>query len=142
MKRGGPRIEVAVKALVVRRGRVLLLKRRRDARPAPGGWDTPGGRLEFGESLEEALQREVREELGPSVSLNVRQVLNAWTFEKDRRTQLVGITFLCDLAGRPQLPDDSEHVSFEWIPAARALRDPAIGDSLRRTIAAAARRRR
>lgn len=133
--------EVAVKALIVRRGRVLLLKRGPTATPAPGGWDTPGGRVEFGETLDQALQREIREELGTSASVRVRHVLNAWTFVKNRRTHLIGITFVCDLRGAAEVRDHSEHTSFEWIPISRALRDPAVGESLRDTLASYTRTR-
>jgi 8-oxo-dGTP diphosphatase len=134
MKNAKRRFQVAVKALIVRRGRVLLLKRGLTASPAPGGWDTPGGRVEFGETLDQALQREIREELGTSTTVRVRHVLNAWTFLKSRRTHLVGITFVCDLDGRIDLPDDSEHAEYAWIPIARATRDPGIGESLRSTL--------
>jgi 8-oxo-dGTP diphosphatase len=132
------RIEVAVKALIVRRGRLLLLRRHPGARPAPGGWDTPGGRLRFGETLEAALRREVREELGGAVSLDIRQVLNAWTFAKDRRTQLVGITFLCGLRGQPEAAD-LEHTSLQWMAPSRALTEPDVSEALRETIRACQR---
>lgn len=43
-------------------GRVLLARRSPGARDEPGTWDTGAGALEHGESLEEAVTREVREE--------------------------------------------------------------------------------
>jgi ADP-ribose pyrophosphatase YjhB (NUDIX family) len=43
-------------------GRVLLVKRGRP--PAEGLWSVPGGKVELGESLEEACVREMREETG------------------------------------------------------------------------------
>eukprot|EP00434_Breviolum_minutum_P028755 symbB.v1.2.025436.t1/scaffold2464.1/size78649/3 len=45
-------------------GRVLLLKRSSSARTAPGTWARPGGAVNFGESCEAALAREIREETG------------------------------------------------------------------------------
>ncbi|AWT34766.1 DNA mismatch repair protein MutT [Deinococcus arenae] len=45
------------------RGEAVLLQRRRDT----GGWGTPGGLCEPGESLEDTLRREVHEETGLSV---------------------------------------------------------------------------
>lgn len=44
-------------------GRVLLQKRSAKCRDEQGMWDTGGGALEFGESFEECIQREVQEEL-------------------------------------------------------------------------------
>ena len=50
---------VSVKAVVEVGGRVPLLRNER------AEWELPGGRLEAGEELEAAVEREVREELGP-----------------------------------------------------------------------------
>lgn len=53
-----------VVAAVVRRGDAILVTRRRDEPGAPGQWEFPGGKVEPGEREEEALAREIREELG------------------------------------------------------------------------------
>jgi len=51
---------VGVGAAVIREGRVLLVKRGQE--PALGQWTLPGGVVELGESLEEAVKREIWEE--------------------------------------------------------------------------------
>lgn len=48
-------------------GRVLLVKRRRA--PEVGHWGFPGGKVEFGETLVEAVAREIREELGVTIAV-------------------------------------------------------------------------
>lgn len=48
-------------------GRVVLQKRGQHTRDEQGRWDFPGGALEFGETVEEGLRREVREEIGVEV---------------------------------------------------------------------------
>ncbi|MFY9588388.1 MAG: NUDIX hydrolase [Actinomycetota bacterium] len=59
---------IAVGAIVVDKGALLLVKR--DREPARGEWSLPGGRVEVGETLREALVREVREETGIDVDVD------------------------------------------------------------------------
>jgi mutator protein MutT len=57
----------AVGAIVLEKGEVLLV--RRDHAPALGQWSLPGGRVEWGETLREAVGREVREETGIEIDV-------------------------------------------------------------------------
>jgi 8-oxo-dGTP diphosphatase len=57
-----PRPEVCVGAIVVRDESLLLVRRGRG--PAAGEWSVPGGRVEAGETLAEAVVRELEEETG------------------------------------------------------------------------------
>lgn len=58
---------IAVGAICVRDGQLLLIRRRHA--PARGRWSLPGGRVEIGELLADALKREVREETGLEISV-------------------------------------------------------------------------
>lgn len=53
---------LAIGGVVIHQGRVLLV--RRDQPPAYGQWAIPGGGVELGEPLAEAVQREIKEETG------------------------------------------------------------------------------
>lgn len=64
---GQARIARCVAGAIVRGGRVLLVKRSPQAWNYPDVWDLFGGHVEEGESLDEALRREAREELGVEV---------------------------------------------------------------------------
>jgi ADP-ribose pyrophosphatase len=64
-----------VGAVVFRENKVLLVKRNKP--PGKGLWAIPGGRLELGETLQEAAEREVREETG----VIIRARNPAYTFE-------------------------------------------------------------
>ena len=56
------RVDVVV-AVIALGGRLLLTQRRRDV-SSPWTWESPGGKVESGETAEAALARELREELG------------------------------------------------------------------------------
>lgn len=58
---------VGVGAVVVRNGHVLL--ERRGQPPAQGSWSLPGGLVDGGETLHDAIRREVREECGIEVEV-------------------------------------------------------------------------
>jgi 8-oxo-dGTP diphosphatase len=58
---------VAACALLDHEGRVLLAKRP-EGRPLAGLWEFPGGKVEAGERPEDALIRELREELGVAIA--------------------------------------------------------------------------
>ncbi len=75
------------------RGRVLLLKHR--FRPG-AGWGMPGGFMEEGEQPDEAVRRELREEIG----LEVEQLRLVTTRDFERPKQ-VEIVFRCQAVGNP-----------------------------------------
>jgi 8-oxo-dGTP diphosphatase len=61
------RPQIAVSAAIFRDGKVLLTRRARS--PAKGFYSLPGGRVEFGESLHQALGREIEEETGLNIDI-------------------------------------------------------------------------
>lgn len=56
-------------AAVIWNDRRQLLLIRRTKEPRKGQWSLPGGKVEFGENIEDALRREIREETGLEVAL-------------------------------------------------------------------------
>jgi len=63
---------VGVSALVIQKEKVLLIKRGKE--PDKGRWSIPGGVIETGETIENALNREVFEECG--VKIRVKKLLD------------------------------------------------------------------
>jgi ADP-ribose pyrophosphatase YjhB (NUDIX family) len=80
MLRGGRRL-TAIVACVDDAGRVLLVRQR--GGPFSGAWLLPGGGVDAGETLEDAVRRETREETGCELT-HLRHVV---AYEVDERTQ-------------------------------------------------------
>ena len=99
----------AVGAVVVHDGAVLLVRRGRE--PSRGVWAVPGGRVELGETLAEATEREVREETG----VRVRAGEPIWSFDSVIRDEAGRVAFhyvIVDLRaeyveGEPHARDDA-----------------------------------
>jgi 8-oxo-dGTP diphosphatase len=58
---------ITVVAAIIRRTNKILITRRFDDVHLPGYWEFPGGKVEANESLESALEREIREELAVKI---------------------------------------------------------------------------
>lgn len=70
MKKGVDYIGIAVGAMVFnQKGELFLSKRGKNARNERGYWEVPGGSVEFGEKLENAIKREMKEEYGVDIEL-------------------------------------------------------------------------
>jgi mutator protein MutT len=70
LRRGIDYIGVGVGAIIVdAQGRLFLARRGRQAKNERGLWEFPGGSVEFGETLAEALRREIREEYGIEIAV-------------------------------------------------------------------------
>jgi NAD+ diphosphatase len=93
--------------VLVRRGTELLLIR--NAAWSPGRFSLVAGFLDFGESLEECVQREVHEEAGIEVT-NIHYVgSQCWPFPSQ---EMIG--FLADYASGDVRPDGVEVVEAHW----------------------------
>jgi 8-oxo-dGTP diphosphatase len=64
----GPALRFVAAALIIREGQVLIGQRRPD-QPMASMWEFPGGKIEAGETAQQALVRELSEELGIRASI-------------------------------------------------------------------------
>lgn len=76
MRKGRDYIGVAVGAIIFNdKGAVFLSKRSKNTKNERGCWEFPGGSIEFGELMVEAVKREIREEYG--IDIDILQQLPA-----------------------------------------------------------------
>jgi O-acetyl-ADP-ribose deacetylase (regulator of RNase III)/ADP-ribose pyrophosphatase YjhB (NUDIX family) len=72
----------------------------------PFGWALPGGFLDYGESLEEAVRRELKEEAGVELE-NLRQFHTYSRADRDPRFHTVTVVFVAKAIGTPHAGDDA-----------------------------------
>lgn len=116
-------VEFAQKAIITRKGELLMVHKSEEHPFHPGMWDLPGGRLGQGETLDEAICREVREEIGVDVIPSSRP-LSMWKWEigdSGECAAIVVVTRLCTITSDidPHLTDNAvrEHiVELKWVP--------------------------
>lgn len=106
--RPGP--TVAVGAVVVEDGSLLMIRRGRE--PSRGKWSLPGGRVERGESLADALAREVREETG--LDIEVGDLLGVLEVTGDHH--FVILDYRAAVAGGAEPTPGGDADDARWVP--------------------------
>lgn len=119
--------------------RVLLGRRSRFKASYADCWDAPGGHVEPGETLEQALVREMREELG--IELRAWTPLGIIDFEEDGRTVPCRVYAGTAWDGVPHIACD-EHEELRWVApdgvaALPKLASPSYPAFARRAVLAA-----
>jgi len=107
---------IEVVAAVIERDGKLLITRRPEGSHLSGLWEFPGGKPQPGETFEQALRREIDEELGAEVSVGERIETIEWQYP-DKRVRLV--FFRCDVRGEPRPLEGQE---MAWVTPADLAR--------------------
>ena len=116
-------IRVRVAAVILDpQGRLLLARHQRDGQDY---WLLPGGGLEFGETLEEALRRELLEECRLKIKVS-RPILMSESIPPDKHRHVLNICFLAEIeSGSAELGEPGserlKEVAFKTLDEARAL---------------------
>jgi len=109
---------MGVGGVIVDRGRTVLI--RRGTEPLLGEWSIPGGTIEIGETIEEAVRRELREETG--LEVRVLELIELFdriypqdgaADKKKPRFHFVIADYLCELVGgEPRAGSDVTDFAF------------------------------
>ncbi len=115
-----PKVGVGFGTILLKDGRILLGRRHEDPEKADsemhgeGTWTIPGGKLDFGEGLEDGAYRETLEETG--IKLN-KEKIKLISLSNDRVTDAHFITlgFICDdFEGEAKVMEPDEITEWQW----------------------------
>lgn len=126
------RFHITVKAIVIYRQKILILKRVRPSSDGLGYWELPGGGLEYGETPHEALIRELKEE----TNLDIKIIKPIYTFTAIRPDyQTVGIGFLT-IPTNDHVKLSEEHTDYQFVSSDKLLNyvDQKIYDDIITTL--------
>ncbi len=98
------------------KGEMLLGLRSSNSRNEAGKWSAPGGCVEFGETLENAVIRETREEFG--IGIEIVKLLKLHNhFLPGEKQHWVNPLFEAKLVkGEPKIMEPGKILKFEWFP--------------------------
>ncbi|MCI1269658.1 MAG: NUDIX domain-containing protein [Ruminococcus sp.] len=105
-------IITAVKGIIYCKGRLLIVKRSEEDTSGSGDWEFPGGKIDFGESPENALKREVYEETG--LDVRICDIAYADTFMTSPVKQVIIICYFC-ITDTDCIELSAEHCDYKWV---------------------------
>jgi len=104
---------ISVKAMIINKGKLLVLKRDPKDVQKPGIWEPPGGRIELGEDPFIGLKRECFEEI--NIHIEIQQVLNVRHFTRTDGQKITMLLFYCTTKEN-DIKLSSEHTDYKWLP--------------------------
>jgi 8-oxo-dGTP diphosphatase len=127
--------QVRVAAIIIRDNRILLVEHRKRGQHY---WVLPGGRLEGNETLDAALRRELREELGLTARIG-RLAIVSEMIAPDRH--IVNLIYLGEVGEKPEPRLDAKDPvlsDWKWVPLTELRRldfRPPIAETIRAVVA-------
>lgn len=116
MQKGVDFIGVGVGAIIFNNeGKVLIAQRGQKAKNDVGKWEFPGGSVEFAETLENAIKREIKEELDIEIKvIELLHVVDHFLIEK--KQHWVAPSYIAKLiSGVAKINEPEKCSNFKWV---------------------------
>jgi colanic acid biosynthesis protein WcaH len=120
--------------LVIKNPSKKVLLGKRNNRPAKGYWFVPGGRIIKNETINQALKRISKVEVGLDLSTESPRLLGAFDHIYEDNflnvtginTHYVALAFAITLKQEIEVKPDEQHIAFKWWEIDKLLEDPAV----------------
>ena len=125
--------KLTVDGIIINDDKILLIKRKNE--PFKDKWALPGGYVEYGETVEDAVLREISEET--NLSVGIKELLGVYSSpDRDPRGHTVTIAFILNVkSGDVKCGDDAADAKFfekRKLPDLSFDHDKIIEDAIRR----------
>lgn len=128
-------IQFAQKALIIKDNKLLIIRKSNKDKANFNLWEVPGGRKIIGETLDEQIIREVKEE----VSLNIipGQIFDMWQFKinvNNKETTIVAVARFCKLINEKINITEDVFSGYKWAEIDNSLLEYNFIPGIRNTI--------
>ena len=105
-------IRVGCGAVIMQNGKILLLQRVRA--PEAGHWGIPGGKVDWLETVEHAVKREIEEEIGLRIE-SMELLANVNQIDADKAEHWVAPVYrVTAFSGQPLVQEPEKHSGMDW----------------------------
>jgi 8-oxo-dGTP diphosphatase len=103
---------IPVVCAIIEQDDLVLCALRSEQMSLPGKWEFPGGKLELNELAEDALIREIKEELNVSIEIKDSLPISDYSYVPEKVIRL--IPFRCVIRNN-ETPVAAEHAELRWV---------------------------
>jgi 8-oxo-dGTP diphosphatase len=124
---------LCVCAVLKHQDKYLIVKRDSKDNTLPDLWEFPSGGVDFGESLDEALVREIKEEIGIDLISSKKTLIGISEYKIKKQNlnkYTIQINYLYRLDKLPKIKLSEEHSAYDWVKS----NDPRMDDFLKKII--------